>query len=209
MWSAGVIGDGNSATVIEALLLSGWRVILLQRTNFLDHMLGFLSRKRTGVLHCRTDQGCDPNQLNTSLRIGCEHVRNSIDRLRLRSRATDVLVEKSRLADSQAFMRLDYQLLVTRPQEWVRVVQLLGLPATEACNLRDGFVTKRVQQTQREMIANWDEVSSCMRAMGEPYARHLRGDERPVSGRLPEADSMCQARHPPPRLRQSASSYSH
>ena len=191
--------DGNSATVVEALLLSGWRVILLQRANFLDHMLGFLSRKRTGVPHCRTDQGCDPNSLNTSLRIGCEHVRHSIDRLRLRSRATEVLVEKSQLAASPAFMRLDYQMLVSRPQEWSRVVQLLGLPATEACKLRDGFVTKRVQQTQREMIANWDELSGCMRAMGEPYFKHLRGDARPVSGRLPVADIMCRGgglRHP-------------
>ena len=182
--------DGNSARVVQALVLGGWRVILLHRSNYLDHMLGFLSRRRTGVLHCHTDQ-CDPQTLNTSLRVGCELARHSIDRLRLRSRATEMLFAGSALASSPHFVRLDYDVLVRQPAEWRRLLVLLGLPASDACGLRDGYVTKRVQQTQREMISNWKELERCMRAMGAPYARHLRPDVRPTSGRLPSNDVMC------------------
>lgn len=196
---------GNVLDVVDALGALGYNVIVLQRSNHLDNLLGRMSRRRTGVLHCKQRDGtgasasfnkgrCDPARLNMSVTLSCSKARASIDRLRLRKRAKDLMFRQwPDAADgSGRVLRIEYEALVRSPSTWVSLMRLLGLPgATDACLLRDRF-QKRVTQTQRELIRNFEGLSSCLQRSGAIYAGLLHGDFRPASGRLPrDTRALC------------------
>jgi hypothetical protein len=207
--------SGNAAAVALALQRHGFQVILLRRTNHLDSVIGRLSRRQTGTLHCRrapgasgassTRTGCDPSLLNRSIPLLCGRTRDAIDRLRLRQRASDALFEarsSQQASDgSGRVLLLEYEHLVGPNgwRDWHQVMSLLRLLPAErqACSLRDTEYQKRVVQTQREFIANWDRFSACMRRLGPAYARLLQPDRRPVSGTLPWRRSEVCAAAPP------------
>ena len=73
--------DGNALAVAAALGRQGYNVLLLHRTNHLDSLLGRMSRKRTGVLHCKKEKAemCKKS-LNTSFVLSCARARDAIDR---------------------------------------------------------------------------------------------------------------------------------
>ena len=195
---------GNSGRVLQALFVTGWRVIFLERTNYLDHFLGLRSRHRTGVLHCRTGKGtkgCNTSQLSTAFPVPCKSAMQSIDTMRLRSRATQMLFSKSNFSlpalsgsgptlTSSRFVRVEYEQLVQRPRDWMQLLELIGIASADKCLLRDDY-TKRILQTQRELILNFDALSTCMGNRGLVYSKHLQPDVRPIAGRLPYADLMC------------------
>ena len=145
---------GNSGRVVTAMFDLGWRVILLERTNFLDHFLAFASRQATGVLHCSSHQECNRSLLNSSLRVECEGAKHSIDRLRLRSRVTHLLFEPHR--NDSRFLQVEYERLVRRPADWLKLLSFIGMPASDACLLHDD-TAKRILQTQ---YAQWVSTSA-------------------------------------------------
>lgn len=200
-------GSSNAMEVAAALRKLGFHVILLERANHLDNVLGRLSRKRTGVLHCKSEHGkCDPSKLNISLRLNCKEAIKTIDRLRLRQRASELLFTDGRLGAGGTLrnptaaepnggagrvLRLQYESLVERPELWRSALRLLRLPTSDACLLEDGH-QKRVVQTQREVILNWHAFAPCMRQAGSVYARLLRPNRRPASGLMPRhVPSLC------------------
>ena len=208
----GTDGVGNAAAVADALHTLGFQVILLQRSNHLDNVLGRLSRRKTGVLHClangsdvgvagrkaRAARSCTPEKLNTSLTISCAAAKRTIDRLRLRKRASELLFTRDRWPRGDAandgsgrVLRLEYEALVERPQQWLSALRLLRLPAQSACLLQHEH-RKRVVQTQRELITNWHAFAPCMRRAGHVYAQLLQPDKRPASGVLPiDNPTLC------------------
>ena len=85
--------DGNALAVAAALGRQGYNVLLLHRTNHLDSLLGRMSHKRTGVLHCKKERKAEmcKKSLNTSFVLSCARARDAIDRYRLRRRAGELL----------------------------------------------------------------------------------------------------------------------
>ena len=81
---------GNVLDVVSALDALGYKVIVLQRSNHLDNLLGRMSRRRTGVLHCKQRDGsghstqgrCDPAKLNMSVSLSCSRAAHWPPRLR-------------------------------------------------------------------------------------------------------------------------------
>ena len=65
----------------------------------------------------------------------------------------------------------------------------LDLEPSDACLLRDDSYQKRVVQTQREIVTNFDMLAACFEHAGPAYARLLRPDVRPASGQLPWQDA--------------------
>lgn len=204
--------EGNNYDVIQALAALNYNVIVLQRSNHLDSILGRLSRRRTGVLHCKSNSlKCDAAKLNMSVTLSCAKAKESIDRFRLRMRAKAVMFPPCTAAASSStstssscwpdakdgtgrVLHIDYEELVQSPEMWYSLVRLLRLPASSgACELRDrDHFQKRVTQTQRELIRNWEGLSSCLRRAGSAYSKLLRADHRPTSGRLPrDSVSSC------------------
>ena len=158
--------DGNARAVMEALRLGGWRVLHLDRTQYLDQWLSSSSRRQTGVLHCRTGS-CDRGALNSSMRVRCADARYAIERLRLRARATALLFEQP-LRGGLPLRRVVYESLVARPAEWEALLRWVSAGAwnsTEACVLADEH-EKRLVQTQRQLIANYDTLAACLREAG-------------------------------------------
>lgn len=190
--------DGNALLVSEALRQRGYHVLLLQRGNHLDSVLGRLSRRRTGVLHCRRanatstggrfSTGCDPARMTLSMTLHCKRVMHTIDVLRLRARASEGLLFRGWPRQGR-WLRVEYEELVRSPSLWLEVLRLLQLPTASACNLRDAH-QKRVQQSQRHLIRNWDTFSACLRRGGSAYERLLHPDQRPASGILPRDDGQ-------------------
>lgn len=103
------------------------------------------------------------------------------------------------------FMRLSYDELRLSARPWRWVMALLRLPAADTCILRDAH-QKRVQQTQRELLSNYDELSACFarhasrgsRSKGEDLTQLLHPDERQTSGPMPVDDPDLCARTAPP-----------
>ena len=198
---------GNALEVAEALKRHGYMVIVLQRNNHLDNVIGRLSRRRTGVLHCKGratagSPGCDPARLNTSLRLNCQKTISTINTLRLRKRASEVLFGSAALANESAGRRaragrvlvMEYETLISTPSPWTAALKLLGLPAASSCLLRDDY-RKRIVQTQREIIVNYAALARCFEREGQHYAQHLAPDRRPKSGVIPrDSRELC-----PPR----------
>ena len=235
--------NGNAVAIADGLRQNGFQVFLLQRNNHLDNVLGRLSRKQTGILHCtkgglgpggssrntsRTSAssssggvggsssgkqqhvGCDPSALNTSLTVKCKAAMNTIDSLRLRKRAsellfsadevvTDEMNSSSRRSGSRGgaalgagrVLLMDYERLVSSPRMWLAALRLLRLPAASRCELRDEH-QKRVVQTQRELIRNFHGLSACFQREGPQYARLLAPDRRPASGVIPrDSPDLC------------------
>jgi|MesohylFT_1024984.scaffolds.fasta_scaffold34148_1 hypothetical protein len=195
---------GNALEVAEALKRLGYRVIVLQRNNHLDNVIGRLSRRRTGVLHCKGSatagsSGCDPARLNTSLRLNCQKTISTINTLRLRKRASEMLFGSAELANERAGRRaragrvlvMEYETLIGTPSLWTAALKLLGLPATSSCLLRDDY-RKRIVQTQRELIVNYVALARCFERDGQQYAQHLAPDRRPKSGVIPrDSRELC------------------
>ena len=190
-------GDENALKVAAALRSHGVKVLLLKRTNHLNNYLGRLSRHRTGVLHCRSGTKCDPSTLNISIAVNCKSAISSIDRLRLRMRASDLLFASDQSGTqvstdgSSGVLQLHYEHLISTPQMWLTMMRFLDLPADSACLLTDTF-QKRVLQTQREMIRNWHALSTCFEKSGPFYRKLLQPDQRPSSGLLPrDTRALC------------------
>ena len=202
--------DGNALAVAAALGRQGYNVLLLHRTNHLDSLLGRMSRKRTGVLHCKKEKAemCKKS-LNTSFVLSCARARDAIDRYRLRRRASELLFRNwpSPLNGTGTVLRLEYERLVGSPRTWLsalRLIRLLddndassegdssssstrrGSHYYSGCVLRDEY-QKRVTQTQRELISNYAALSSCLRRAGHAYSK-LLVERRPASGALPRDD---------------------
>ena len=58
---------------------------------------------------------------------------------------------------------------------------------------------KRVRQTQRELVGNFEELASCFRRAGPMYTRLLHPDRRPTSGLLPKSSAaLCPHLHSMP-----------
>ena len=198
---------GNALKVVAALARLKYHVILLQRTNHLDSILGRLSRKQTGVTHCHSSHGpvtkpkvgrrlskCDATNLNVSFVLPCDRARDAIDRLMLRRQASNLIFRRwpSPPDGTGRMLRIEYETLVGAPAGWLATLRLLRLqaPAVAACSLR-GEHEKRVLQTQREMLSNYDQLARCLRAAGPVYEHQLSA-RRPVSGTLPREDrSLC------------------
>ena len=88
---------------------------------------------------------------------------------------------------------VDYEKLVASPRLWLATLRLLRLPVSTRCLLRDEH-QKRVVQTQREMVRNYDALSTCFRRAGAPYERLLTSDRRPSSGVIPrDSAELCPA----------------
>ena len=165
---------------------NGWRVLLLQRRNHLEHVLGGTSRRETGTMHCLKD--CDPFSLNTSVKLDC---KGTLGKMReWAASKAELDGEFGRWAATKRFANLEYERLLRSPRGWARALRALGFPGEDACLLTTAR-QKRVQQTQREMIRNWDAFSACVRADGA-FGEMLRPDERPRSGPQPrDSVEMC------------------
>ena len=96
-------------------------------------------------------------------------------------------------------MRLSYDELRLSARPWRLVMALLRLPASGSCILR-GAHQKRVQQTQRELLSNYDELSACFARLAsrasqskkEDLTQLLHPDERQASGPMPVEDpDLC------------------
>ena len=187
--------DGNANFVAAALRRQGYHVLMLSRSNHLDTMIGGMSRRRTGVLHCRhgaKDAGCDPAKLNVSLSLKCSKARDVIDQLRLRKRASSQVFRgwNDTVGGVGSLLRVEYEALVANPRMWLSAMRLLRLPDHSACLLRDAH-QKRVVQTQRELISNYAPFAACLRRQGTAYAKLLVPDRRPTSGKLPRETTFC------------------
>lgn len=145
--------ESNALQVARELRRLGYRIILLQRTNHLDNLLGRQSRHRTGVLHCRSRGNVTRTcQVNSSIVLNCKKAMHSIDRLRLRQRASEVIfsdssaagpLRRGRLDRPRAvaaindgtghLLRLEYEDLVGSSHMWLAALRLLGLPVESAC----------------------------------------------------------------------------
>ena len=212
----------NYAVVADVIRELGYHVFILERTNHLDSVIGRLSRKRTGVLHCKEAKGCDPSELNISAALQCNPTVHLIDKFRLYHRAADLMQRmlqrpgtvpsavQSASRDRQVrdttggtqpipkastsqghVLRLEYEQLVDRPQVWAHVLRILGFPEVESCLLREDS-QKRVVQTQRELIRNYEPFAECLRRHGQQYSKLLQPDRRPASGLLPQhVQGMC------------------
>ena len=181
---------GNLRSVSRVLAQKGWRVVFLQRRNHLERYLGQVSRRKTGVRHCQA--GCDPSDLNVSAVLDCNRTLTKISEWEmLRSEAHE---EFKRWRGSGRFLSLNYEELLRSPRGWASIMQTLGFPPDDACRLY-AAVQKRVQQTQREMVQNWDNFSECVHTHWPTRFRSLlRPDERPRSGPLPrDHPVMCGA----------------
>ena len=107
--------------------------------------------------------------------------------------------EFGRWRGSGRFLSLNYEELLRSPRSWASIMQMLGFPPGDACRLYTAG-QKRVQQTQREMVQNWNNFSVCVHTHWPRFRPLLRPDERPRSGPLPRDDPlMCAA---PQKLRQ-------
>jgi len=181
---------GNLRSVSRVLAQKGWRVVFLQRQNHLARYLGQVSRKKTGVMHCPA--GCDPSDLNVSAVLNCNRTLTKISGWEmLRSEANE---EFRRWTGSGRFLSLNYEELLRSPRSWASIMQTLGFPPGDACRLYTAG-QKRVQQTQREMVQNWDNFSECVHTHWPRFRPLLRPDERPRSGPLPRDDPvMCGTR---------------
>ena len=191
---------GNALQVAAALGNAGYHVLILHRMNHLDKLLGRLSRRRTGVLHCRNgtslakprraarSSACEGSRLNLSVNLRCERAKSTIDGYRLRKRACDGLF---RSWTSERLLKVEYEQLVDTPSIWLSALRLLGIPAAGACALTDEF-QKRVRQTQRELVRNYDALRACFQRAGSVYTTLLQPDRRPSSGVLPKASAeLC------------------
>ena len=63
---------------------------------------------------------------------------------------------------------MPYESLVADPSLWLTVAEFLGLPRAEGQHFQDR-TKKRVTKTQREVIANYEEVARDLRAAGFAY----------------------------------------
>jgi hypothetical protein len=178
---------GNMRSVSRLLAQKGWRVVLLQRQNHLARYLGQVSRKKTGVMHCPA--GCDPSDLNVSTVLNCNRTLTKISGWEmLRGEADE---EFGKWRGSGRFLSLNYEELLRSPRSWASIMQMLGFPPGDACRLYTAG-QKRVQQTQREMVQNWDNFSVCVQTHWPRFRPLLRPNERPHSGPLPRDDPvMC------------------
>ena len=183
---------GNLRSVSRVLAQKGWRVVFLHRQNHLERYLSGMSRTTTGVLHCRA--ACDPSDLNMSAVLDCNRTLTKISRWEmLRSEAHE---EFRRWMGAGRFLSLNYEDLLRSPRSWASIMQTLGFPPDDACRLYAAEqLQKRVQQTQREMVQNWDNFSECVNTHWPTRFRSLlRPDERPRSGPLPrDHPVMCGA----------------
>ena len=178
---------GNLRFVSKQLAQKGWRVILLQRRNHLARYLGQVSRKKTGVMHCPA--GCDPSDLNVSIVLNCNRTLTKISGWE--SLEGEAETEFGRWKGSGRFLSLDYEELLRSPRSWANIMQVLGFPPSDACRLYTAG-QKRVQQTQREMVENWDNFSLCVQTHWPRFGPLLMPDERPRSGPLPRDEPlMC------------------
>ena len=100
------------------------------------------------------------------------------------------------------------------PRLWLPLLRLLRVDGVDgegddatgrrasACLLR-ADTTKRVMQTQRELISNYNELSRCLRHAGQAYAR-LLDERRPTPGALPrDSAELCPAPRPATRWRRA------
>ena len=141
------------------LAKKGWHVLLLQRRNHLDHVLGHLSRKATGEMHCLRD--CDPFSLNTSVALQCNstvqrmsewHETNLEFDREFQARAargrgncmrhlfraaspTRCFLVWQRWEQTQRFTLLEYEQLLASPRGWARAMAMLGFASHDACKL--------------------------------------------------------------------------
>ena len=178
---------GNLRSVSKLLAQKGWRVVFLQRQNHLARYLGQVSRKKTGVMHC--PKGCDPSDLNVSTVLNCNRTMTKISWWETFKGEADEELERWR--GSGRFLSLNYEELLRSPRSWASIMQVLGFPPADACQLYTAG-QKRVQQTQREMVRNWDNFSVCVHTHWPRFGHLLRPDERPRSGPLPRDEPlMC------------------
>ena len=138
-------------------------------------------------MHCL--KNCDPFQLNVTTTLNCS---KTLNKMKTWDALKDELdAEFDRWRNTGRFVRLIYEQLLRSPRDWARVMQMLGFPPEEACRMTT-LRQKRVQQTQREMIQNWDNFSACVHARAPHFRGLLNPDERPRSGPLPRDEpSMC------------------
>ena len=160
-------------------------MLLLQRRNHLDHILGAQSRHATGTMHCLRD--CDPFSLNTSVRLPCNSTLLKLDEWESSTQAFDL--EFSRWGGRGRALTLDYEALLKSAKGWADALELFGFPREDACYMSSPR-QKRVQQTQREMITNWDELEGCVRGLAPSHAHLLRPDARRDRGRRATAENV-------------------
>jgi len=181
-------GDqGNSNLVLEGLRMNDWKIIMLQRRNTLDSFLAFNSRAISKRLHCPVGQ-CNPFSLNATMMLSCNKTVLAMREFE----EGNVQIDGSKSVSGPAPLCLDYEDLLIHSAGFVRGMRLIGFNTADSCLLRAEFM-KRVQQTQREMISNFDEISRCLQEAGPAFARHLHADVRPPpSGPLPvESAKFC------------------
>ena len=178
---------GNLRPVSNQLAQKGWRVVLLQRRNHLGQYLGQVSRQKTGSMHCL--RNCDPFHLNVTTNLNCNRTLNKMNAWEELKGELDT--EFRRWRGSGRFVSLIYEELLRSPRDWARAMNVLGFLPEEACRMQTSR-QKRVQQTQREMIRNWDNFSACVHTHAPHFGGLLNPDDRPHSGPLPKEDaSMC------------------
>mmetsp|Transcript_19330 Transcript_19330/g.32329 ORF Transcript_19330/g.32329 Transcript_19330/m.32329 type:complete len:275 (-) Transcript_19330:253-1077(-) len=179
----------NAAQVAKALRERKWKVIQLDRHNGLEHMLGAESRAKAPGLHCKSS--CNAFDLNFSATLNCHaaisHIRN---------------YESARQEIDRHFthdtLKVRYELLLSSSHPWHAMMVHLGFRSVDACMLQSSF-QKRVKQTQREMIRNYNEIARCLTTAG--YSRFLRPDHRPSDGPLPrDVEPLCRGCHELTRL---------
>jgi len=187
---------GNARMVIRQMRKLGWRLIVLQRRNALDGVLARQSRVATNQLHCYVAT-CAPFSLNGTFTLPCAKTVTTMNTFEQTNRLID-----NAFSTGNAFtLRLDYERLLHSSAGFNNAMRLLGFSNADACLLREEHV-KRVQQTQREMIRNFDDLARCLHAAGPQLERHLHADARPpFSGPLPieSIDSCPNETHRDPR----------
>jgi len=187
----------NARMVSEALAKAGYVVILLERGNSFEHTLGGLSRKEAGFTHCDVDT-CDPTSLNITRKIDCGDL---LHQMRAYENGLDTISQNVAMYGPERQRRLVYELLLRTAVPWLDVMELLGFPRAAACALKSDL-QKRVQQTQSEMVHNYEDVAKCLSDSGRSHL--LRPTFRPSSGSLPR-DQMasplfrCPTQRGPPR----------
>ena len=142
-------------------------VVHLRRSNHLDRFISQVKSRRIGGGHCDYSKSCDETTLATlKLHLDLKQMLNFIrDGVR-----HDITVNKMLDTMETQFhlpvLRVDYETLAandTGIEEWRSILKHLRLPPDDTRKLSLNLLTKDIQKSHAQVIANFDAVCGALK----------------------------------------------